>query len=96
MEKSITLRRTCFLRFCVFQGFGKRTGSAAQPRNTGAFTLLFGYCSAAAVLGKRARLGDLKMDRINCRKHNGAIVMINERASGMLLRSAMPRRDRSY
>ena len=46
-----------------------------------------------AVVEKRKRFGDLEMDTIIGRKHKGAIVTINDRASGMLLMRKVPRKE---
>ena len=46
-----------------------------------------------AVVDKRKRFGDLEMDTIIGRKHKGAIVTINDRASGMLLMRKVPRKE---
>ena len=48
-----------------------------------------------AVVEKRKRFGDLEMDTIIGRKHKGAIVTINDRASGMLLMRKVPRKESS-
>ena len=46
-----------------------------------------------AVVEKRERFGDLEMDTIIGRKHKGAIVTINDRASGMLLMRKVARKE---
>lgn len=46
-----------------------------------------------AVVEKRERFGDLEMDTIIGRKHKGAILTINDRASGMLLMRKVPRKE---
>lgn len=46
-----------------------------------------------AVVEKRQRFGDLEMDTIIGRKHKGAIVTINDRATGMLLMRKVPRKE---
>ncbi|MBP8823980.1 MAG: IS30 family transposase [Flavobacteriales bacterium] len=46
-----------------------------------------------AIVEKRKRVGDLEMDTIIGRKHKGAIVTINDRASGMLLMRKVPRKE---
>jgi IS30 family transposase len=46
-----------------------------------------------AVVEQRKRFGDLEMDTIIGRKHKGAIVTINDRASGMLLMRKVPRKE---
>lgn len=46
-----------------------------------------------AVVEKRKRFGDLELDTIIGRKHKGAIVTINDRASGMLLMRKVPRKE---
>jgi IS30 family transposase len=46
-----------------------------------------------AVVEERKRFGDLEMDTIIGRKHKGAIVTINDRASGMLLMRKVPRKE---
>jgi transposase, IS30 family len=48
-----------------------------------------------AVVEKRERFGDLEMDTIIGRGHKGAIVTINDRASGMLLMRKVPRKESS-
>jgi IS30 family transposase len=45
------------------------------------------------VVEERKRFGDLEMDTIIGRKHKGAIVTINDRASGMLLMRKVPRKE---
>ncbi len=45
------------------------------------------------VVEKRKRFGDLEIDTIIGRKHKGAIVTINDRASGMLLMRKVPRKE---
>lgn len=45
-----------------------------------------------AVVQKRKRFGDLEMDTIIGKDHKGAIVTINDRASGMLLMRKVPRK----
>jgi len=46
-----------------------------------------------SVVEKRKRFGDLEMDTIIGRKHKGAIVTINDRATGMLLMRKVPRKE---
>lgn len=46
-----------------------------------------------AVVEKRERFGDLEMDTIIGRKHKGAILTINDRASGMLLMRKVSRKE---
>ena len=45
------------------------------------------------IVERRKRFGDLEMDTIIGRKHKGAIVTINDRASGMLLMRKVPRKE---
>jgi IS30 family transposase len=46
-----------------------------------------------AVVERRKRFGDLEIDTTIGRKHKGAIVTINDRASGMLIMCRVPRKE---
>lgn len=76
--------RTCGKRY-------RKRGAAKDRRG-----IIVGRVDIAqrpAVVEKRTRFGDLEIDTIIGRKHKGAIVTINDRASGMLLMRKVARKE---
>ena len=69
----------------------RKRGAAKDSR--GIIKDRVGINQRPTVVERRKRFGDLEMDTIIGRKHKGAIVTINDRASGILLMRKVPRKE---